>query len=270
MVKQHPLDIPELLSIIASFVSVWEVGEPRNNSCSSKLFNPRDILACTLVNKLWRQEMLPHLWAVYSPDHMAKIPVDIIFQNSIHFRHFDPKSETRHNGFVPTLRQLWQNDSSGKSLHQKCTALKTFVLVPQALDRQFELLRANRSLVSLEWMWTEPQDSDMRETIQSMAKSLSWFLKELCLRQGTISSHDPVLLLRIFSRLERLNLKSACKPLLQDPLTEMTRSDGVVRIDTLKYLTIFDEINRNNSMSCPVMYSSGEGAKIWWYSPAMS
>ncbi|KAG0087359.1 hypothetical protein BGZ93_003521 [Podila epicladia] len=248
MEKRNPFDIPEILYIIASFISVWEEEEPRNGA-NIKRFMPRDLLACTLVNRLWRQEMLPHLWAVYSPEHMTKIPIDLIIQNCVHFRHFDPGSETRHFRLVPIPPKLWQRDSSGQLLLQKCAALKTFVLTPQALENQFEILRANHSLVFLDWMWCTPRDSEMRDTIQSMVKSFSWSLKELCLRQGDITLQDLVSLLRNFPRLERLVLEATCQPLLGSMLTEMAGTDGVVvRIDTLKHLTIFNQRFQNDGM----------------------
>lgn len=70
MEKENPLDIPEIHSLIASFLPIWEegaFGKPK-----SKL-TPRHLLSCTLVSRFWRRVLLPHLWALYSPELMDKV-----------------------------------------------------------------------------------------------------------------------------------------------------------------------------------------------------
>ncbi|KAF9018210.1 hypothetical protein BGZ52_004460, partial [Haplosporangium bisporale] len=84
MAAASPLDIPEILSLIASFVPVWE--SAWEGPSQELKFVPWNLLSCTLVCKSWRRDMLPQLWAVYSERHMYRIPTKVLAQNSIFFR----------------------------------------------------------------------------------------------------------------------------------------------------------------------------------------
>ncbi|KAG0334120.1 hypothetical protein BG000_008616 [Podila horticola] len=225
----NPLDIPEVLSLVASFVSVWDKTK----------FKPCDLLSCSLVNKLWRQVMMPHLWAVYSPGPMVKVPINVIAQNSVHFRHFDAaRTDRGRNGPIPL--ELWYKDPTTGQSRLRCTGLRTIVLSPFALEGQLNLLRANRSIVSLDWSWGAPTPEE-RAIIPSAVEPCSLSLKELRLSGDEISLEDLVILFDKFTRLERFTLATTPNSgLFTRQITELTESASA-RSNTLKQLTIHDK-----------------------------
>ncbi|KAF9380514.1 hypothetical protein CPB97_008290 [Podila verticillata] len=143
MAAASPLDIPEILSLIASFVPAWEsVWEGPSYELK---FIPGNLLSCTLVCKSWRRAMLPHLWAVYSERHMCRIPTKVLARNSIFFRHYDKTIYPKKDPFF-SIRRLESSYKSGF----RCRSLKSFTLTSTSYQPQYELLRANPGIVSLQ------------------------------------------------------------------------------------------------------------------------
>lgn len=191
MDKAHPLDIPEILSLIGSFVPVW--------TQHSKLqFSPQDLLSCTLVSKPWRHAMLPHLWAMYDQDAMGKVPLALVSRYSVHFRILRQSVHPSLNG------QLWDTDDAGQSI-LKCTLLKSLSISQMPTSRELQFLSNNRSLESLKWLFFTmlPYGWDsLQESLRSFAPSL----KKLCFHNAYLShADDLVLLLSYFSNLESLS-----------------------------------------------------------------
>ncbi|KAG0039303.1 hypothetical protein BGZ82_008907 [Podila clonocystis] len=173
--KPNLLDIPEVLLLVASFVSVWDKTK----------FKPRDLLTCTLVNKLWRQVMMLSLWAVYSPGPKIMVPINVIAQNSVHFWHFDSAStDDGRKGLIPL--ELWYRDPTTGQSRLRCKGLRTIVLSAFALEGQLNLVRANRSIISLDSSWGAPT-AEERAIIPSALESCSLSLKELRMRGDEIS-----------------------------------------------------------------------------------
>ncbi|KAG0332160.1 hypothetical protein BG000_010277 [Podila horticola] len=221
----------EIMSLIASFVPVWE------RSGNDFKFRPRHLLSCTLVSKFWRTVMLPHVWTVYSTEQMSKIPVDVLIKNSIYFQYFEMESFDTVEGFCPTPQELWQKDSLGQLLLQ-CSALKSFALTREALPEQLELLYSNRGVVSLDW-WSFSA-ADLPGTISDTVAPFAASLRELGVRGlgGSKLAQDVMSLLVRFPKLERLRLGARYAPLL---LHHGTGATGpCIRIDALKHLTIYE------------------------------
>ncbi|KAF9327486.1 hypothetical protein BG006_009220 [Podila minutissima] len=78
-----PLSFPEILDIVASSVSPWDV------TPFSYDFQPKVLLACALVCKAWRVVMLRHHWVVYHISTMGAIPRQILAKYIIYFRFID-------------------------------------------------------------------------------------------------------------------------------------------------------------------------------------
>ncbi|KAF9094825.1 hypothetical protein BGX29_009343 [Mortierella sp. GBA35] len=100
--NSHPLDLPEILCRVGHFLSPWTDTCPHPKSQPyftsiighfdhdreryTLLFQPRDILTCTAVSKLWRQALLPELWRIFDGNKMDRIPKPIILKHSHLFR----------------------------------------------------------------------------------------------------------------------------------------------------------------------------------------
>ncbi|KAF9547488.1 hypothetical protein EC957_008325 [Mortierella hygrophila] len=97
--QPHPLDIPEILAVIGSFLPLWVDPTP-NPTCNSNrnhnskrppditdlVFKPKTILTCLLVSNLWYKTLLPVLWYSYRSGFMDGVPDAVIRRNSPHFR----------------------------------------------------------------------------------------------------------------------------------------------------------------------------------------
>lgn len=191
MDKAHPLEIPEILSLIGSFVPAW-------TQHSKPQFSPQDLLSCTLVSKLWRHAMLPHLWAVYDQDAMGKAHLTVVSRYSVHFR-------ILQQSVHPTLNeQLWGTDDSGQAI-LKCTLLKSLSISQMPTSRELQFLSNNRGLESLKWLFFTMLP-DCWDSLQESLRSFAPSLKKLCLHNAYLShSDDLVLLLSCFPNLESLS-----------------------------------------------------------------
>ncbi|KFH66015.1 hypothetical protein MVEG_08116 [Podila verticillata NRRL 6337] len=169
MAAASPLDIPEILSLIASFVPVWE--SAWEGPSHELKFVPWNLLSCTLVCKSWRRDMLPQLWAVYSERHMYRIPTKVLAQNSIFFRR-----------------------------------LKSFTLTSTSYQPQYELLCTNSGIVSLQWTDFKPFEA---AEFLDVLRPLGTTLKELRVHFPDIwSARAPFVLMDVFPKLERLRLSA--------------------------------------------------------------
>ncbi|KAG0012478.1 hypothetical protein BGZ81_001563, partial [Podila clonocystis] len=248
----NPLNISEILSMVASFVPVWE------KSKDGLRFKPRNLLSYALVSKFWRTAVLPHVWTVYNTEQMPKIPIDVLIKNSIYFRYFEVESVDTVKGFCPTPPKLWQKDSLGQPL-LRCSALKSFALTPKALPEQLELLCSNRGVVSLDW-WSFSA-ADLPGAISDTVAPFAASLRELSVRElgGSRSAQDLVDLLVHFPKLERLRLGARFTPLLLHHNTGIT--GPCVRIDDLKHLTLYERIRHDKFGALLSMFHYGASLK---------
>ncbi|KAF9141610.1 hypothetical protein BGX30_004471 [Mortierella sp. GBA39] len=84
--ERHPLEIPEILALVGSFIHLWA----RNNPTLPSLvrFEPKTLIACLQVSKVWHKTLLPILWAGYwswIPD-MRYISAATLHHNSHHLK----------------------------------------------------------------------------------------------------------------------------------------------------------------------------------------
>ncbi|KAG0010254.1 hypothetical protein BGZ82_003533 [Podila clonocystis] len=248
MTNPNPLNISEILSLVVSFVPVWE------KSKDGLQFKPRNLLSYALVSKFWRTVALPHVWTVYNTEQMPKIPIDVLIKNSIYFRYFEVESLDAAKGFCPTPPELWQKDSLGRPL-LRCSALKSFALTRKALPEQLELLCSNRGVVSLDWWSFSAADlpGALSDTVTPFAASL----RELgvCKLRGNRSAQDLVDLLVHFPKLERLRLGARFTPLLLHHSTGIT--GPCVRIDDLKHLTLYERTRHDRFGALLSMFHYG-------------
>ncbi|KAF9372724.1 hypothetical protein CPB97_001050 [Podila verticillata] len=116
----NPLAIPELLYRIGSFVTQWVYSERRY-----KLeFEPKHIIACINVCRLWRDTLTPLLWAVFDDNNVCLvvaphlnsekrllIPVEILQAHQRHLRYARIQFEWPTDIFQPTHLQELVTDS---------------------------------------------------------------------------------------------------------------------------------------------------------------
>ncbi|KAG0034548.1 hypothetical protein BGZ82_005706 [Podila clonocystis] len=244
MSRPNPLEIPEILSLVAYFVPAWK--RPQYFD----VFIPRDLLSCALVSKSWREQMLPHLWAVYSTHHMAKIPLDVISRYSIYFRHFNQVGDLTYFSVVSPPQ--WQDPASEQPLFRS-TALKSFILTSTSTStsppEQLELLRTNPGIVSLQWLEFKP--SEVTVPLLNMLLPLAESLKELTLYNFYTEPQAPFALLSIFTNLERLHIgASHCVQYGQLPSKlslaafQASAPAGSIQHMSLKQLTVTGILSR--------------------------
>ncbi|KAG0011458.1 hypothetical protein BGZ81_002177 [Podila clonocystis] len=261
MANPNPLNISEILSLVASFVPVWE------KSKDGLRFKPRNLLSYALVSKFWQTVVLPHVWTVYNTEQMPKILIDVLIKNSIYFRYFEVESLDTVQGFCPTPQKLWQKDPLGQPL-LRCSSLKSFALTPKALPEQLELLCSNRGVVSLDW-WSFSA-ADLPGAISDTVEPFAASLRELGVRElgGSRSAQDLVDLLVHFPKLERLRLGAKFTPLLLHNSTGIT--GPCIRIDDLKRLTLYESTWRDRFGALLSMFHNGaslEHVVVNMYSP---
>ncbi|KAF9356646.1 hypothetical protein BGX26_004959 [Mortierella sp. AD094] len=80
----NPLIVPEILSRIAEFIPLWIPDQ-----FVQFRFSPRILFHCSVVNKAFRQAILPILWYTYDASLMAMVPESIIQKYSPYFRKLD-------------------------------------------------------------------------------------------------------------------------------------------------------------------------------------
>ncbi|KAG0035342.1 hypothetical protein BGZ82_005300 [Podila clonocystis] len=238
MERSRPLDVPEILSLIGSFVPAWQ------ESTTGPKFVPRDLLSCALVSKAWRPAMLPHLWAVYHHDSLvsARVPKSLLFQYSPYFRFFQPPERA--------VRGLWRTNSAGESLF-RCTRLKFFLVMASiSFQTQVQLLYNNPGVESLHWRGLRP--AMLPRHLVDLVQPFAGSIKHLHLEKGKYSEAELVFLLNCFPHLKRLHISRPTWKKNNQPATNLTRAQNGLQITGLKSLTIescFDEDEYNTIMS---------------------
>ncbi|KAF9084128.1 hypothetical protein BGX23_010826 [Mortierella sp. AD031] len=80
------LDIPEILLRIGSFIPLWD-GRSFPDSSPYPTLEPKTLISCILVSKLWHQAFLPFLWCHYDSDYMqGLISEETLRQYGVLFR----------------------------------------------------------------------------------------------------------------------------------------------------------------------------------------
>ncbi|KAI8351845.1 hypothetical protein B0O80DRAFT_454872, partial [Mortierella sp. GBAus27b] len=81
MATTNPLDIPEILAQVGSYIRLWD---QRKDGVYN--FNPQDMLTCLLVSHHFRNTLLPIFWYTFDEKAMSHIPVDLVSKYTPHFR----------------------------------------------------------------------------------------------------------------------------------------------------------------------------------------
>ncbi|KAK3822971.1 MAG: hypothetical protein J3Q66DRAFT_330526 [Benniella sp.] len=81
MAKMNPLDIPEILAQVGSYITLWGLDEDRIYQ-----FQPKDMLSCIQVSQHFRNTLLPILWYAFDEWTMSTVPADIIRKYAPYFR----------------------------------------------------------------------------------------------------------------------------------------------------------------------------------------
>ncbi|KAG0303067.1 hypothetical protein BGZ99_002796, partial [Dissophora globulifera] len=65
--RPHPLDIPEIIALVGQFIPLWSFSEDiyTRTSLIRDVFQPRDLLSASLVNRTFHLTLTPLLWQVY-------------------------------------------------------------------------------------------------------------------------------------------------------------------------------------------------------------
>lgn len=183
--------------------------------------------------------MVPHLWAVYSTRHMKNVPIKILSQNSVYFRHFDQSSDS---GQIPIAPPQRKDDASEQPLF-RCTALNSFALTSISSPEQIELLHTNPGIVSLQWLDFCP--SEVSKTISDIFHPLSTTVRELSVQYTSLfRAPAPTAMMSTLANLKPLHVNSYPQfARLSEPTTPalfefLAASTGSVRYHPLEQLTV--------------------------------
>ncbi|KAF9906053.1 hypothetical protein EC991_001061 [Linnemannia zychae] len=77
------LELPEILSLVGSFIPIWETEHQHSRDPCCLLFKPAPLCQCLCVSKFWHDTLLPVLWHGYwaCNSSMANIPLEVIGRN---------------------------------------------------------------------------------------------------------------------------------------------------------------------------------------------
>ncbi|KAG0239828.1 hypothetical protein BGX31_002427 [Mortierella sp. GBA43] len=81
MATTNPLDIPEILAQVGSYIVPWN--HCKKGECD---FDPQDMLSCLLVSHHFRSTLLPIFWYTFDEEVMSHVPVDLVSKYSPYFR----------------------------------------------------------------------------------------------------------------------------------------------------------------------------------------
>ncbi|KAG0380965.1 hypothetical protein BGX24_002185 [Mortierella sp. AD032] len=156
----HPLELPEIIARVSIFLPLWvKESVPWR---TRTVFKPKTFVNCMPVSKLWREPLLPILWADYDSEDMAIVPESII------------------EIYCPYFRTLLAQRSQVNSTVFQCTRLVHLTLNPHPsnLNDHRRLINSNSSLRSLEWngpdidlLHLALEDSDQLLQLESLTLS---------------------------------------------------------------------------------------------------
>lgn len=87
MLQTKPLEIPEILALVGSFLALWECAFPFLQGWRAYVFLPKTICICLRVSKLWYKTLLPILWhGFWATLSMQRVPVAAVRRHSHHLR----------------------------------------------------------------------------------------------------------------------------------------------------------------------------------------
>lgn len=148
--QRHPLEIPEILALVGSFLPLWVYHNPMRPSIASACFEPRTLVTCFRVSKLWHETLLPILWYGYWSwlADMRDIPATALHRNSHHLRvlYLNQHTTGDINLILLNCTNLVDLDIYVEERRQEPGEGAMTSLLP--IKR---LLRSNRQLKTLKW-----------------------------------------------------------------------------------------------------------------------
>ncbi|KAK5829069.1 hypothetical protein F5H01DRAFT_329478 [Linnemannia elongata] len=148
----HPLEIPEILALVGSFLPLWEQTiYPYNLYNITLEFAPQTLCRCLLVSKLWHKTLLPILWSeLWADFSMHHVPNKVISRHSHLFQtlHFQKESQRRDFRFFNNCTNLVEL----KVFHDE----EEYRKGDEAAGSGKQLLRANPRLKVLNWEGDKP------------------------------------------------------------------------------------------------------------------
>lgn len=146
----NPLLLPELLYRTGQLIPCWSPDEKYPHRFN---FQPKDLIACLKVCRLWYRTLSPLLWVFFDerPMDIWRIPVETLYDQSRNFRHV-------------IQHRPWPSGTL------QATQLHTLETIGEVLVQDPHLLINNPHLSEL---WLSPGNSqyrDVRPVIESLSK----------------------------------------------------------------------------------------------------
>ncbi|KAF9931907.1 hypothetical protein FBU30_009328 [Linnemannia zychae] len=131
----HPLELPEIIERIGRFLPLWSQIVSADTGRFETVFVPKSFLNCTLVSKIWRQTLLPILWADFDAKAMKDVPKEVLIHYSSYFKTFYTQQKEPF-------------------LDIGCTRLQDLTLypTPEIMNEIQQMIQSNLYLKSLKWI----------------------------------------------------------------------------------------------------------------------
>ncbi|KAK3809671.1 MAG: hypothetical protein J3R72DRAFT_81709 [Linnemannia gamsii] len=149
MQQQHALEIPEILALVGSFLPLWKHTSPNHSYSETPVFQPKTLVNCLQVSKLWHRTLLPILWYGYWATSMdMTVPEDVVARHSHFFRILDLEDWST-SGHRDGGRDLSMFEC------RSLVDLRVFVGDKEEPTGAKRLLRANPGIKTLGWIGAE-------------------------------------------------------------------------------------------------------------------
>ncbi|KAG0239827.1 hypothetical protein B0O80DRAFT_499765 [Mortierella sp. GBAus27b] len=162
MTTTNPLDIPEILTRVGSFIELWD--HRRNGEYN---FNPQDMLSCLLVSHHFRNTLLSIFWRTYDEMAMTKVPANLVSEYSPFFRAYFNYGYRRD--FPNNQREL-----STSLIHLTFYDMRGNLLSTQSI----EFIKSNSRLkyLGICWIKSGPSYEEMFDKLEQL-EHLQYFVQ---------------------------------------------------------------------------------------------
>ncbi|KAF9357978.1 Origin recognition complex, subunit 1 [Mortierella sp. AD094] len=198
--EDSPLEISEIVTNVSTFIPPWSLR--RSSEGDSYVFNPKDLLSCCLVSRMWRYAMLPALWHIYDEKPLKKghfnIPVETLTRYAPLFK-------------IVNMR-LCRNYGSGSWLEgvvdlHMATMISELILGSDRFVYNFSLLNPKMRLLDIEADGGKDDPDYISTDIAPMLARLSC-LVNLRLRRYILSHSQVETIFKVKPNLRVLELYS--------------------------------------------------------------
>ncbi|KAF9912365.1 hypothetical protein EC991_011057 [Linnemannia zychae] len=157
--QRNPLEIPELLTLIGSYLPLWKHTSPSLPSHGTFIFQPKTLVACLKVSRLWYRTLLPILWYGYWAASMdATVSEAVVGKYSHLFRVLDLIDRSAH-------RRPFGNRDMSAFRCRNLIELRVHTGTREGQKRLVkQLLRDNPGIRTLEWLGDEFEHRGFEDT----------------------------------------------------------------------------------------------------------